>query len=164
MVNEPNKGQQFTKPWSPEYGSSVPTLYHGSPTELPVGAVITHRMDFNPNRMAGVDSETENMYEDMGFAIGNRHPGEHVAFASDSQDYAAEFAHNRSNAGGFGHIYQVKPVDPNSLHHLMPNEIGSYHGFRIVKKGHVSPEGGVHWSHGVSECDGSRFSEDNNGR
>lgn len=161
MTRRDNFYEGTGQPISPEYGLRLPKLYHGSTKDLPVGTVLDQKMDFNPNRMAGLDSETEQDFEDMGFSIGKNHPGEHLVFASDNVDYAKEYSHNQSNIGKLGHIYRVEPLNPLNVHHVMPNEFGSWHGFRIVKKGHVTNEGNVHWSHSPEECNGGRTEPDN---
>lgn len=136
-MQEENIGQQFEHIWSPEYGRRVPKLYHGSGEEFKPGDMISHKSRFRPGRMAGVDSETERSFHESGYAT-STHKEMPFVFASDETEYAKEYAHTKRqhqyDTPAPGHIYEVEAVNPKSLVHLMPGEIGSPDGFRVVRK------------------------------
>jgi hypothetical protein len=123
--------------WSPDYGNKIPTLYHGSGVNFQVGDIIDYTAEWNPAKMAGVFSEEQDELAEIGYATKDVLYQDFV-FASDSFDYAADYAHtpriNQFEEPEDGFVYEVEPVDPTTLKHLMPSEIGSPVGYRIVKK------------------------------
>ena len=123
--------------WSPEYGKKIPTLYHGSGVDFKVGDIIDYKSQWAPAKMGGIFSEEQDELEDSGYAT-KKFLGEEFVFASDDFSYAADYAHtprlNQFEDPEDGFVYEVEPLDPTSLQHLMPNEIGSPVGYRITKK------------------------------
>jgi hypothetical protein len=123
--------------WSPEYGNKIPTLYHGSGADLNVGDIIDYKAEWNPAKMGGIFSKEQDELDAMGYAT-KKVLYEQFVFASDDFAYAADYAHtprlNQFEDPEDAFVYEVEPLDPTSLQHLMVNEIGSPTGYRIVKK------------------------------
>lgn len=132
-----NVGQQLRKYWSPDYGSSIPKFYHGSGKEFKPGDVIDWTSRWEPERKAGLFSEELDSLHGMGYAAKTHH-SESFNFVSPSPSYAAEYAYTKPkhhlDVAGPGHVYEVEPIHPDSLVHLTPDEVGSPHGFRVVRK------------------------------
>lgn len=123
--------------WSPEYGvNNVPQLYHGSQHEFKPGDIVNHASTFEPDRRAGVFGEEQHQLQKSGYPI-KQNVGKKFVFASDSLNYAQDYSDTTDRVSHEtipGHLYEVEPIDHKDLVHLMPNEIGSPSGFRVVKK------------------------------
>jgi hypothetical protein len=137
IVDETSKEGTTIPLWSPEYGNKIPTLYHGSGVDLKVGDIIDYESEWNPAKMGGIFSEEQDELDALGYAT-KKVLYEKFVFASDDFDYAADYAHtprlNRFEDPEDAFVYEVEPLDPTSLQHLMVNEIGSPTGYRIVRK------------------------------
>lgn len=123
-----NQGKGY---WSPEYGTKVPKLFHGTDAELNPGDTVNVRTRANnlfkgdmAKFAAAHDDDYLDQMHDMGYGI-KKHEGESFAFASDDPEESKFYGK---------HLYEVEPVNPSELVHLEPKEFGAYSGFKVVKK------------------------------
>lgn len=127
--DEFGKGKGF---WSPEYGSTMPKLFHGSNYEFNPGDTVSTRMQVN-NHLRGenqhryvpwLDDQALNDMDDAGYGQ-KKHEGEPMVFASDDPEFCKTFGK---------HIYEVEPVNHSDVVHLIPGEFGSHSGYKVIRK------------------------------
>lgn len=119
------------KPWSPEYGDKIPTLYHGSSHDFKEGDIVSTQGLVNNifkldtgKFLAAHDSENLDALHDAGYAA-KEHEGNPVVYASDSPEYASDYGDK---------LFEVEPVHASELIHIQPGEIGAQSGFRVKRR------------------------------
>lgn len=125
--------------FSPEYGTHVPKLYHGTGAELSPGDVIEAKSQVSSKRMGRFGEDLDQLKE-QGFAL-DEMEGSYAAHATDDLDYAKTYATGSGGGSkhvdskeGSGGVYEVEPVNKDDLRHIEYQDFASPSGFRVVSK------------------------------